>query len=355
MIKTGNKFPANLRTAGVGGIAMAVCIAIALMGTTTQTRADTFRIAMVSHAPDGDPWWNVVKNGIKDADADFGVSTDYLNAPQGGTGAMKPLLEKLAGYDAVISTLADFSMTGPALQGISGRRVPLITINNGTEEESKAVGAFTHIGLDDYRAGMQVGRLAKAAGVRSLLCISHLDSSSSALARCNGFAEMLGNSGNWDLVKVGKDPVAAQNEIARKLSSPPYPDAILALGPLSAEPAIRAIETSGATNKKIFFVTFDYSPKVIDAIRKGVVQVAVDQQPYLQGYLPVAILAIMLRQDTRAVFNIRKTLYENASFRQRIEKYNLVPSYTLQKISTEAPLITIKNVDAVAPYAGTYR
>lgn len=338
----------------VSGLTSAMCLFTLLIMAPAPAMADTFRIALVTHAPDGDPWWEVVKNGIKDADADFGVSTDYLNAPQGGAGAMKPILEKLAGYDAVISTLADFSMTLPALQAISGRRVPLITINNGTEEESKIAGAFTHIGIDDYDAGKQIGRLAKDAGARAMLCISHLGISTSALARCKGFAETLGNGGHWDLLKIGKNPQEAKDAIARRLASEPYPDAIVALGALSAEPAIMAIEENGS-KKKVFFATFDYSPKIVNAIRKGIIQVAVDQQPYLQGYLPVAILAIMLKQDTRSTFTIRQILNENSGFRRRIDTYDLSPSYSLKKISPAAAMITKKNVEAVAPYAGSFR
>ncbi|MFD1557166.1 hypothetical protein ACFSHT_16310 [Paraburkholderia silviterrae] len=49
-------------------LTMVVCSASALAGT---------RFAVVSHAPDNDPFWNVVKNGIADAQKDFGVTVDY--------------------------------------------------------------------------------------------------------------------------------------------------------------------------------------------------------------------------------------------------------------------------------------
>jgi simple sugar transport system substrate-binding protein len=37
--------------------------------------------------------------------------------------------------------------------------------------------------------------------------------------------------------------------------------------------------------------TFDLSPDVLTAVRDGKLLFAVDQQPYLQGYLPIALLA----------------------------------------------------------------
>jgi simple sugar transport system substrate-binding protein len=41
--------------------------------------------------------------------------------------------------------------------------------------------------------------------------------------------------------------------------------------------------------------TFDYSPKVLQAIRSGRIEFAVDQQPYLQGYLPIVFLTELTR------------------------------------------------------------
>ena len=42
-------------------------------------------------------------------------------------------------------------------------------------------------------------------------------------------------------------------------------------------------------------VTFDTNPAVIEAISRGTIQWAVDQQPYLQGYLAVDSLWIAKR------------------------------------------------------------
>ena len=36
--------------------------------------------------------------------------------------------------------------------------------------------------------------------------------------------------------------------------------------------------------------TFDLGPDVLEAVRRGKLEFAVDQQPYLQGYLPIVML-----------------------------------------------------------------
>ena len=40
--------------------------------------------------------------------------------------------------------------------------------------------------------------------------------------------------------------------------------------------------------------TFDLSDDISKGIKSGTVKFAIDQQPYLQGYIPVAVLATML-------------------------------------------------------------
>ena len=67
-------------------------------------------------------------------------------------------------------------------------------------------------------------------------------------------------------------------------------DGILTLGPGGASPALEAVRASGLEDR-VKLATFDLSPEVLAAVRDGKMLFAVDQQPYLQGYLPVMLLA----------------------------------------------------------------
>ena len=68
-------------------------------------------------------------------------------------------------------------------------------------------------------------------------------------------------------------------------------DAILALGPTGAAPALAALDELGRTGD-VLLGTFDLSPDVIQAIIDGNMLFAVDQQQYLQGYLPIVFLTL---------------------------------------------------------------
>ena len=69
----------------------------------------------------------------------------------------------------------------------------------------------------------------------------------------------------------------------------------MTLGPTGALPCLRALEE--IDNPEITFVTFDTSPEILDAIESGTILFAIDQQQYMQGYLPVVLLALYHRNE----------------------------------------------------------
>ena len=55
------------------------------------------RYVLISHAPDSDAWWNTIKNSIKQAGEDYGVTVDYRNPPSGDLADMARLIEQATG------------------------------------------------------------------------------------------------------------------------------------------------------------------------------------------------------------------------------------------------------------------
>jgi len=64
----------------------------------------------------------------------------------------------------------------------------------------------------------------------------------------------------------------------------------LTLGPISAGPTMLALEENGLAGD-IYFGTFDLGEEIVKGIKSGVINWGIDQQPFLQAYLPVVILA----------------------------------------------------------------
>jgi simple sugar transport system substrate-binding protein len=67
-------------------------------------------------------------------------------------------------------------------------------------------------------------------------------------------------------------------------------DAVINLAAWASDAAAIAAQQAGKGGK-VKLGTFDLSPAVADRIKKGTLTMAIDQQPYLQGFLATSMLA----------------------------------------------------------------
>ncbi|MBI0328931.1 sugar ABC transporter substrate-binding protein [Burkholderia plantarii] len=349
-------FRANGINAGLRTLVAALALAAGLAAAAGSAQAADARFVLVSHAPDSDSWWNTIKNAIKQADEDFNVTTDYRNPPNGDIADMSRLIEQAAArdYDGVITTIADFDVLKSSLAKVTAKKIPLVTINSGTEEQSAQLGAIMHVGQPEYVAGQAAGERAKAAGVKSFLCVNHLATNPVSFERCRGFADAIGADMKNSTIDAGTDPTEIQSKVSAYLRNHPKTQAVLTLGPVPAAATLKALQQMGLTGK-LYFATFDFSDDIARAIRSGAIQFAIDQQPYLQGYIPVAVLAIVKRDKTTDPVKIRQILEANPKFQARLATYGLQPSYGPKNIRSGPGFITRDNLDKVVKYAGQYR
>jgi len=315
----------NILTKGLAALALA---AIALPAVAIPAAAEGERFVLVSHAPDSDSWWNTIKNAIALAGEQMDVTVEYRNPPTGDLADMARIIEQAAASnpDGIISTIADFDVLSGPLEDAVARGIPVITINSGTIEQSKQIGALLHVGQPEYDAGFGAGEKAKAAGVTSFLCVNHYITNPASVERCQGFADAIGVDLGNQMIDAGQDPAEIQSKVAAYLQTNPDTNGILTLGPTSAHPTIAALNDNGKAGA-IFFGTFDLSSEIAAAVKDGTINFAIDQQPYLQGYLPVVILTNLAR-------------------------YGVVPG---NSINSGPGFITKDNIALVEQYAGQYR
>lgn len=313
-------------------------------------------IVLVGHSPDSDPWWNPVRNGMKQAGEDFGMQTEFRNPPNGDLADMTRILETAAarGYAGVGTTIPDFDVVKGSIQKITAKGIPIVTFNTGTDEQSVALGAIMHVGQSGYVAGHAAGEKAKQEGIKSFVCVDHEVTNEDLFQRCKGFADALGVDSRKSVLDAGKDPIEIQNKTSAWLRNHPGTGAILALGPLSASGAIRAVKDMGLVGK-IWFTSFDFSEDIANGIKDGTIKYAIDQQPYLQGYIPVAVLAIAAQEKTRDPVKIAAVLKSNPKFQAVLKQYGLEPNYGPRDISTGPHFISRDNLAPLVKYAGQYR
>ncbi|GFE64317.1 sugar ABC transporter substrate-binding protein [Litoreibacter roseus] len=275
-----------LKTIALSAVALAAPVL-----TATTAAAEGERYVLVSHAPDSDSWWNTIKNGIALAGEQMNVEVEYRNPPTGDLADMARIIEQAAasGPNGIITTLADYDVLSGPIKSAVDQGINVIIMNSGTPEQVAEVGALMFVGQPEYDAGLAAGQRAKRDGVESFVCVNHVISNTVVAERCRGFADGLGVDLGSSMIDSGQDPAEIKNRVIAYLTANPETDAILTLGPTSADPTILAVEEMGIAGD-IYFGTFDLGTEIVKAIKSGTINWGIDQQPFLQAYLPVVVL-----------------------------------------------------------------
>jgi simple sugar transport system substrate-binding protein len=263
---------------------------------TAQDDARDYRIVVVTHGQAADSFWSVVKNGADQAGADLGVTVEYQAPATFDMVAMAQLIDAVVATqpDALVVSIPDADALGPSIQAAVEAGIPVISINSGSDV-SQSLGALAHVGQTEYDAGYGGGQRMVEAGATHALCVIHEVGNAGLEQRCQGFTDAITEAGaTVDRVDVDLgDPTGAANRIAATLSGDESIDAIMTLGPGGALPALQALTDQGLLGV-VQVGTFDLSPEVLQGISDGNILFAIDQQQYMQGYLPIVYLTLYL-------------------------------------------------------------
>ncbi|PXX94874.1 sugar ABC transporter substrate-binding protein [Halomonas sp. LBP4] len=270
---------------------MASATAAALMAGTAQAQEQTEeqnRFVMVTHGVPSDPFWSVVKNGAEAAAELVGAELEYRAPSTFDMARMRQLVEAAVASapDGLIVSFTDEDALGSVIQNAVDNGIPVITINSGGDV-AHDYGARMHVGQSEYEAGRQAAERMRDMGVEKAVCVNQEQGNQALDQRCDGFIE--GFDGNAEQIATTYDPTAIRNAIIAYLNQNQDVGGVLTLGALAAEPMVDAMREHGATDK-FTLGTFDLSPGILEAVEAGDLAFAIDQQPYLQGYLPVAFL-----------------------------------------------------------------
>lgn len=256
--------------------------AVALLASAAHAE----RYVMITHTQGTDPFWPVVEKGGRDAANAIGADFEYNFDPSGDMSGMAKLIEAAAATqpDGIIVSLPDADALGGAIRSAVDDGIPVITMNSGLES-SAAVGALMHVGQPERLAGEAAGKRAMAEGVTKGLCLNQEAFNTALVDRCTGYFDAMGADLNQ--IDVSNDVAQIKTRTAAALQADESIDGLLAVGPHVCEAAAEAIEEVGAD---IHLSCFDMTPGVINLIKSGDVAYTIDQQQYLQGYMPVVVL-----------------------------------------------------------------
>ncbi len=276
---------------GIIKLTIAAAAAIAAVASAAPAvSAETPHIIVVTHGQANDPFWSVVKNGVVAAGKETGVTVEYRAPETFDMVAMSQLIDAAVNQNpaGLVVSIPDASALGPSIKKAVAAGIPVISMNSGSDV-SKSLGALLHVGQDEFDAGKAAGAKLKEMGGKDALCVNQEVGNVALDLRCKGFAEGFG--GKVTVLPVSNEPAEARAKVKAALQSNADVDTILALGAGTAgEPSLAAVKDSGKVGK-INVGTFDLSADFLKAIAAGEAAFCIDQQQYLQGYLPVVFLA----------------------------------------------------------------
>jgi simple sugar transport system substrate-binding protein len=276
---------------------MLVAAALAAVGlgiAATAAPAKDINIIVVTHGQATDVFWTTVKNGVVQAGKDAGVNVSYRAPETFDMVAMAQIIQAAANQkpDGLVVSIPDADALGKAIQGAVAAGIPVISMNSGSDV-SKKLGALMHVGQDEYVAGKTAGAKLAAMGGTKGLCFNQEVGNVALDLRCKGFTDGFGKP--VKVIPVTMDPADTQAKVRAALQSDPSIDTVLGLGAATVgEPILAAVKSMGLTGK-IRVASFDLSPGFLKAIADGEATFAIDQQQYLQGYLPVLFLSLYIR------------------------------------------------------------
>jgi simple sugar transport system substrate-binding protein len=263
---------------------MLACIGLGAM--TLAAHAETYIV--VTSSDGTDPFWPVVNRGAEEAAQKVGATVDIRHPNQVDAAEMVDIINTAIAQhpDGLVISVMDGDVIGPAIKKAVDSGIPVVAINSNEEAAHKA-GAMFYVGQPEFKAGQGAGAKAKALGVTDQFCILGLASDTALRDRCRGYADALGVEAN--IIESGNDPAEIKARSAAYLASHPDVNGILSTDPFGC-PAVRDAISESGREGKIVLGCFDLTPEIMKMITAGQVAFTVDQQEYLQGYMPIIAL-----------------------------------------------------------------
>ncbi|MFE2042840.1 sugar ABC transporter substrate-binding protein [Streptomyces sp. NPDC059477] len=239
-------------------------------------------VALVTHQAPGDTFWDIVRKGAQAAADKDNVELVYSADPNAGNQAnlvQNAIDQKV---DGIAVTLAKPDALKGVLAKAKEAGIPVVGLNSGLSDW-KRLGLLEFFGQDETVAGEALGKRLNEDGAERVVCVIQEQGNIGLTQRCDGVKTAF--SGTTEILNVnGTDMPSVMSTITAKLQEDSAIDHVVTLGAPFALTAVQAVDESGSAAK---IATFDLNKQLTGSIEQGDIEFAVDQQPYLQGYLSV--------------------------------------------------------------------
>jgi simple sugar transport system substrate-binding protein len=268
-------------------------------GTAADSPRMTF--AMISHAPEGDAFFDVIKKGAQDAADKDNIEFKYSSSgevPVQSTFIQNAIDSKV---DGIAVSLPDPDALAPVIQKAVAAGIPVVAFNAGDRTWQKT-GALAFYGEPEVLAGEFAGTKLNELGSTHTLCVLQAQGQVQLEDRCAGIASKFTGT-TEKLYANGADTPQYVSTVSAKLRQDPSIDSVVTLGPALGVAVQQQLEQDGSTAK---VVTYAFNNDLIPLLQNGKVAFTIDQQPYLQGYL--SIDSLWLYKKNKSVIGAQQSV-----------------------------------------------
>jgi simple sugar transport system substrate-binding protein len=276
-------------------------VAIGLFAGASAASAEGLNIAFTIHSSPSNTFWQAVKKGFDDACGKVGATCQMIFTQTEGS-----IEQQVANMQAaiaakpyaLITSIVDNKAFDQVIADARAAGIVVIATNVDDTEGAAGNARQAFIGQGFGAAGYSLGKAQSAnfpkdGPIKVLVGISAPGQNWSE-QRGGGVLKFLeefkaanpGRDISFERIDSGTDLAVVADRIGAKLAADPAINAYFDTGFWHAAVA-RVLRDRGVPAGKVLLGGFDLVPEVLNEMKTGYVQVQIDQQPYMQGFMPV--------------------------------------------------------------------
>jgi simple sugar transport system substrate-binding protein len=248
-----------------------------------------WRFVFVNHALTN-PFFVPARYGSEDAARLLGVSATWTGSRSSDVGemvkAMKHAIDTRA--DGIAVSIVDESAFNATTELALKHDVPVVAYN---ADGGKANNRLAYVGQDNYQSGLEMGARIANLVPEGLVCIFIATPNQQNIQpRVDGALDAIRDSGkplHVQVVASGVDVATEHRKIEAFYRSHRNVRGLFAVDAGSTQGVADVMRAHGLHKDRVRAGGYDLLPATLRAIEGGHLDFTIDQQPYLQGFLPV--------------------------------------------------------------------
>ena len=296
-------------------LAFATMAAGFMLAVWTPARAqDKLKFFYVTHGSVQFPFFAKLKKGMDDAcdliqaKCQFVEIKNIGNVQEELTALERAIVQQ---PDGIAVSLIDDSVMDDAVQRAIDQGVPVVAFNADDTMGADGNARLSYIGQDIAQAGYEVTKALSeffpAEGDVHVLIGVQDYAQTQFVKRSMGVKRFMDDykaanrdrKVTWDEIETGVDAGTIANRVGAYVQSNPDTTAYVDTGFFHASAAI-GLRDLGYKPGDILLAGFDMVQMVFDEMGTGYIQVSIDQQGYLQGFLPIMQLYLINKVGANA-------------------------------------------------------